>query len=69
VPGWLDERQFTRSCAARGYVIPRRPWLRVGAINGVAAAVAGILYGSGGAAYGQEAAKTGAGAESLQKWW
>ena len=46
---------------------PRRPWLRVGAANGVAAAVAGILYGSGGAAYGQEAAKTGSGAESLQE--
>jgi len=30
--------------------------LRVGAANGVAAAVAGILYGSGGAAYAQEAA-------------
>jgi outer membrane receptor protein involved in Fe transport len=29
--------------------------------------VAGILYGSGGAAYGQEAAKTGSGAESLQE--
>jgi outer membrane receptor protein involved in Fe transport len=39
----------------------------VGAANGVAAAVAGILYGSGGAAYGQEAAKTGSGAESLQE--
>ena len=36
--------------------LPRRPWLRVGAANGVAAAVAGILYGSGGAAYAQEAA-------------
>src|SRR5437879_6363885 len=35
---------------------PRRPWLRVGAANGVAAAVAGILYGSGGAAYAQEQA-------------
>src|SRR5256885_16371731 len=35
---------------------PRRPWLRVGAANSVAAAVAGILYGSGGAAYAQEQA-------------
>jgi outer membrane receptor protein involved in Fe transport len=43
---------------------PRRPWLRVGAANGVAAAVAGILYGSGGAAYGQEAA---AGPAALQE--
>src|SRR6266404_7142844 len=46
---------------------PRRPWLRVGAANGVAAAVAGILYGSGGAAYGQEAAATAGGAELLQE--
>jgi len=35
---------------------PRRPWLRVGAANGVAAAVAGILWGTGGTAYAQEAA-------------
>ena len=35
---------------------PRRPWLRVGAANGVAVAVAGILYGSGGTAYAQQAA-------------
>ena len=41
---------------------PRRAWLRVGAANGVAAAVAGILYGSGGAAYGQEQAEAGASA-------
>src|SRR6266436_9710651 len=46
---------------------PRRPWLRVGAANGVAAAVAGILYGSGGAAYGQEAAATAGGADLLQE--
>jgi TonB dependent receptor/TonB-dependent Receptor Plug Domain len=35
---------------------PRRPSLRVGAANGVAVAVAGILWGSGGAAYAQQAA-------------
>ena len=35
---------------------PRRPWLRVGAANGVAAAVAGILWGTGGTAYAQQAA-------------
>ena len=47
---------------------PRRPWLRVGAANSVAAAVAGILYGSGGAAYAQEqAGATAPGAESLQE--
>jgi outer membrane receptor protein involved in Fe transport len=46
---------------------PRRPWLRVGAANGVAAAVAGILYGSGGAAYGQEAAATTSGPSALQE--
>jgi len=47
---------------------PPRPWLRVGAANSVAAAVAGILYGSGGAAYAQEqAGATAAGAEALQE--
>ncbi len=47
---------------------PRRPWLRVGAANSVAAAVAGILYGSGGAAYAQEqAGATAPGAEALQE--
>jgi outer membrane receptor protein involved in Fe transport len=46
---------------------PRQPWLRVGAANGVAAAVAGILYGSGGAAYGQEAAATTSGPAALQE--
>src|SRR2546429_6128368 len=45
---------------------PRRPWLRIGAANSVAAAVAGILYGSGGVAYAQEQAGAGAaGAEAL----
>jgi len=38
---------------------PRRPGLRVGAANGMAAAVAGILWGSGGAAYAQEPAPAG----------
>ena len=47
---------------------PRRPWLRIGAANSVAAAVAGILYGSGGVAYAQEQAGAGAaGAEALQE--
>src|SRR5256714_5016861 len=47
---------------------PRRPWLRVGAANSVAAAVAGILYGSGGAAYAQgQAGATAPGAEALQE--
>ena len=47
---------------------PRRPWLRVGAANGVAAAVAGILWGSGGAAYAQEQAGAATpAAESLQE--
>src|ERR1700682_1125170 len=46
---------------------PRRPWLRVGAANGVAAAVAGILWGSCGAAYAQEAPATTAGTDSLQE--
>ena len=45
----------------------RRPWPRIGAASGVAAAVAGILYGSGGAAYAQEAAATAGGADLLQE--
>jgi outer membrane receptor protein involved in Fe transport len=47
---------------------PRRPWLRVGAANGVAVAVAGILWGSGGAAYAQEqGAATSSSSEALQE--
>ncbi len=47
---------------------PPRSWARVGAGTSVAAAVAGILYGSGGAAYAQEqAGATAAGAEALQE--
>src|ERR1700676_4401328 len=46
----------------------RRPGLRVGAANGVAVAVAGILYGSsGGAAYAQEATAPGPSVDSLQE--
>ena len=48
--------------------ILRRPGLRVGAANSVAAAVAGILWGTGGAAYGQEPAPAGGqAAEALQE--
>jgi TonB dependent receptor/TonB-dependent Receptor Plug Domain len=48
--------------------LPRRPWLRVGAANGVAAAVAGILWGSGGAAYAQQpGAAASSEAEALQE--
>jgi hypothetical protein len=52
--------------AARAF--PRHPWLRVGVANGVAAAVAGVLWGSGGAAFAQEQAPAAAvGGESLQE--
>ncbi len=44
-----------------------RPGPRVGAANGIAAAVAGILWGSCGAAYAQEAPATGSGGDSLQE--
>jgi outer membrane receptor protein involved in Fe transport len=46
---------------------PRRSWAPVGSATSVAAAVAGILYGSGGVAYGQEAAATTSGADLLQE--
>ena len=36
----------------------RRPWRTACAVNGVAAAVAGILYGASGAAYAQAAQTT-----------
>ena len=47
----------------------RRPGPRFGVANGVAAAVAGILYGSGGVAYAQQAetVATGPTSESLQE--
>ncbi len=45
----------------------RRPGLRIGVAQGVAAAVAGILWGPGGAAYAQEAAATTSGADLLQE--
>ncbi len=52
--------------AARAFT--RHPWLRVGVANGVAAAVAGVLWGSGGAAFAQEQAPAAAvGGESLQE--
>jgi outer membrane receptor protein involved in Fe transport len=48
--------------------LPRRPWLRAGAANTIAAAVAGVLWGSGGTAYAQEAAPAaGTSGESLQE--
>jgi TonB dependent receptor/TonB-dependent Receptor Plug Domain len=46
--------------------ILRRPGLRVGAANSIAAAVAGILWGSGGAAYAQAPAPS-QGEEALQE--
>jgi outer membrane receptor protein involved in Fe transport len=45
----------------------RRPGLRIGVAQGVAAAVAGILWGPGGAAYAQEAAATTSGTDLLQE--
>ena len=44
----------------------RRPGVRAGTAHGVAAAVAGILYGASGAAVAQEAVATKSG-ESLQE--
>jgi outer membrane receptor protein involved in Fe transport len=55
-------RLARRASAARAVAVPavtpfwRRQLPRIGAANTVAAAVAGILYGAGGAAYAQEAA-------------
>src|SRR5215469_8391073 len=54
-----------------GLPLWRRPALRIGAANTVAAAVAGILYGAGGNAMAQEAAPAAATSavapESLQE--